>query len=107
MKTLIQTIFLLVTCLVSISAQQKRVPRFEDYAVRESYKGKVARVKLSSPAARMFRTMLRENAKKGVNFAGHYILASWGCGSGCHSFAFVDAKNGNVYFSPLIYLVGW
>ncbi len=106
MKLLIQTIFLLIVCVVSISAQQKRLPRFQDYAVRENYKGKVASVKLTSSSARMFRTMLRQNAKEGVNFAGHYILATWGCGSDCHSFAIIDAKTGTVYFSPLISFVG-
>lgn len=106
MKTLIQTIFLFVVCVVSISAQQKRLPRFEGYAVRENYKGKVASVKLTSSSARMYRTMLRQNAKQGVNFAGQFILATWGCGSDCHSFAIIDAKTGAVYFSPLISFVG-
>jgi hypothetical protein len=106
MKTVIRAIFLFVVCVVSISAQQKRLPRFEDYAVRENYKGKVASVKLTSSSARMFRTMLRQNAKQGVNFAGHYILATWGCGSDCHSFAIIDAKTSRVYFSPLISFVG-
>lgn len=54
----------------------------------------------------MFRTRLRQNAKEGVNFAGHYTLATWGCGSDCHSLAIIDAKTGTVYFSPLISFVG-
>jgi hypothetical protein len=106
MKFLTRAIFILVVCVVSITAQQKRLPRFEDYAVRENYKGKVASVKLASAGARMFRTMLRQDAKEGINFAGHYIIATWGCGSDCHSFGIIDAKTGNVYFSDLISFVG-
>ena len=106
MKFLTQTIFLAIVCVAPIAAQQKRLPRFEDYSVRENYKGKVASVKLTSSGARLFRTRLRQNAKQGVNFAGHYILAAWGCGSDCHSFAIIDAKTGVVYFSDLISFVG-
>ncbi|HEX8249071.1 MAG TPA: hypothetical protein VF599_12910 [Pyrinomonadaceae bacterium] len=107
MKIAAQTILLLIVCFASIEAQQqRRLPRFEDYAVREIYRGKTASVKLTSSSARMFRTMLRQNAAHGVNFAGHFILATWGCGSDCHSFAVIDAKTGRVYFSPSISFVG-
>lgn len=106
MKPLAFLIFILIVWVVPISAQKIALPRFEDYSVNETFKGKVARVKLTSSSARMYRTMLRLNARKGVNFAGHYILAAWGCGSDCHSFAMIDAKTGNVYFSDLISFVG-
>jgi hypothetical protein len=105
-KTVAQIILVLIVCFASISAQQKPLPRFQDYAVKGIYKGKTASVKLAGSSARMFRTMLRENAKGGVNFAGHYILATWGCGADCHSFAIIDAKTGSVYFSPAISFVG-
>jgi hypothetical protein len=78
-----------------------RTPRFEDYPVREIYKGPVARVRLDSPKARMFRTMLREGARTGPNFAGHYTFVLWGCGTGCAQKAIVDARTGRVYFIPL------
>ena len=106
MKLLTQTIFLLIVCGVSVIAQNRRLPRFEDYAVRENYKGKVASIKLTSPSAQMFRTRLRENAKTGMNFAGHYIVATWGCGSDCHSVAIIDAKTGKVYFPDDFGFVG-
>ena len=106
MKTLIQTILILMFGALAISAQSKSLPRFEDYLIREDFRGKIAPVKLIASAARMYRTMLRGSAKQGVNFAGHYIIATWGCGSDCHSFAIIDAKTGNVYFSDLISFVG-
>jgi len=37
---------------------------------------------------------------KGPNFAGHYFVVSWGCGSQCVMMAIVDAKTGVVYDPP-------
>ena len=34
----------------------------------------------------------------GVNFAGHFVIATWGCGAGCAMSSIVDAKTGQVYF---------
>jgi hypothetical protein len=46
---------------------------------------------------RMFRTVLRNGARKGPDFAGHYTVVEWGCGSNCVVFAVVDALSGKVY----------
>jgi hypothetical protein len=74
-------------------------PRFEDYSVAEHYKGPTAPVDLRSESqARRFRTVLREGAPKGPNFAGHLTIVSWGCGTNCQVFAIVDARNGRVRF---------
>jgi hypothetical protein len=78
-------------------------PAFLDYPIGENFQGLPAPVDLAShPLASQFRTMLRNAAAAGPNFAGHYVLASWGCGSGCLQFAIVDARNGNVFFPPAI-----
>lgn len=107
MRTILQLITVLFLLPpVGILAKQKPLPRFEHFRVSETFKGKPASVKLSSPRARMFRTMLGVNAKEGVNFAGHYIVATWGCGSDCHSLAVIDARTGNVYFTPSVLWVG-
>ena len=101
MRIMLQTITAVFLFLpVGSLSEQKPMPRFQDFRVSQIFKGKTASVKLSSPQARMFRTMLSVNAKGGVNFAGHYIVATWGCGSDCHSLAIIDARTGNVYFTP-------
>lgn len=83
------------------SAQGQSFPRFESYSISQRYTGRVARVNLRShPDAKLFRTRLREAAKNKPNFAGHYILATWGCGASCNTVALIDAKTGNVYFAP-------
>jgi hypothetical protein len=82
-------------------------PAFSDYAVT-IFNGKVAEVDLSSdPMARRFRTMLRWQTAKGANFAGHYRVATWGCGTECMQFAFVDCKTGRVYFPKDMPYVTW
>jgi len=106
MKRIIAVVAALIFLASAVLAQRKPLPRFEHYPVKENFRGKSAPVKLTSSRARLFRTMLRDNAKNGVNFAGHYIAATWGCGSACWSFAIIDARTGQVYFIPSLLTVG-
>jgi hypothetical protein len=39
--------------------------------------------------------------QRGPNFAGHYFVIRWGCGSDCLMMAVVDAETGKVYPSPI------
>ncbi|HEV2882593.1 MAG TPA: hypothetical protein VGX24_15060 [Pyrinomonadaceae bacterium] len=88
----------------STKAEAKRQsPHFSDYPVKEVYKGRVAPVVLDTKRARMFRSRLREDSRQGVNFAGHYTVVFWGCGTGCAQVAVVDARTGRVYWPPLDY----
>jgi hypothetical protein len=88
-------------------AQTTSPPRFEDFSVTARFSGKSARVNLSShPNARMFRTMLRETAKQGANFAGHYAVRRWGCGTECIRIGIVNLKTGQAYVSPFYASIG-
>lgn len=53
---------------------------------------------MKHPESRRYRTVIRENAKFGQNFAGHFTLVRLGCGTGCTKIAVVDASDGSVYF---------
>ena len=77
-----------------------RAPRFEDYPAARDFTGKPAPPKLLRPDERRFRTVIREGAAKGPNFAGHYTIVTWGCGGGCVSMAIVDARDGTVFHAP-------
>jgi hypothetical protein len=78
-------------------------PPFEEYSVVDSFKGRPAPVDLSSdPKARRYRTMLREGAAEGPNFAGHYTVVTWGCGTECQVHSIVDARTGRVYMFPFV-----
>lgn len=61
------------------------------------YKRKPAIPRLITPTQHEFRTVIRHGAKKGPNFAGHYTVVEWGCGSNCVVYAVIDAITGAVY----------
>ena len=73
-------------------------PTFADYPVADIFRGTPAPVSMATAEARRFRTQLRQQAATGANFAGHYRLAVWGCGSTCTVGAIVDSRTGEVWF---------
>ena len=75
----------------------KDAPRFEAYSVTPYAGPNAAPDVLSEARSRMYRTQLRGWATEKANFAGHYILATWGCGTGCTQIAVIDALSGKVF----------
>jgi hypothetical protein len=78
-----------------------KAPAFEDFPAPMDWRGPVAPIKLTTSSERMFRTRLSEAMKQPPNFAGHYRVTYWGCGSICTASAIVDLQTGNVYPPPL------
>ena len=75
-------------------------PRFEDYPAK-LYTGRNAVPDLKShPRSRMYRTRLKEWSREKPNFAGRFILATWGCGTDCTQIAIIDAKTGRIFHPP-------
>jgi hypothetical protein len=108
MKMLLPILLALTALVVGAVAGTDKAPHYRDFAVTNIFKGKPAPVDLSShPRARMFRTQLRRQAAEGPDFAGHYKIAIWGCGSSCAAFAIVDSQTGHVYFPPELPYVTW
>lgn len=111
-----------LACLLAIpacaQAPGSRLPQFEDYPVNEVLRGAPSEPVLESPEERRFRTVIRQGVSKGwgvhdgttgkelavpgPNFAGRYVIVTWGCGSPCLMAAIVDAKTGRV-FPPLFH----
>ena len=98
--------------------QSKRLPRFEDYPITEVFQGKPHRPILKTPEQRRYRTRIRQGVEKGwgvwingewgkeqnrpgPNFAGHYVVVVWGCGSCCLMMAVADVETGEVFNPPL------
>jgi hypothetical protein len=77
-----------------------KLPQFDEYRVTRVFSGKPASPKLVRPSDRLYRTRIREGAAAGPNFAGHFTIAEWGCGSSCVSIALVNAETGEVYRGP-------
>ncbi len=88
---------LLVVCLAALAGQ---LPTFDQFKVMEKFAGKPAPPILRTRWQQNFRTVIRDAAQEGPNFAGHYTLAEWGCGAGCVSMAVVDSKTGRTFEGP-------
>ncbi len=50
----------------------------------------------SRPDAKLFQSTITEQSAEGPNFAGHYTVATWGCGTECQGFAIIDAITGEI-----------
>lgn len=59
-----------------------------------------AKPKLASSKDREFKTRIIEASRQRVNFAGHYVLSSFGCGSSCIMSFALDKNSGEVAWLP-------
>lgn len=83
--------------VTSSDLTDRKAPSFAAYRVPAPRMAENPRLDLkSNPTARMYRTLLRQEVSKGPNFAGHYRVAIWGCGTSCAMFAVVNLKTGRV-----------
>ena len=62
-----------------------------------NYEGAPALVNFSKfPKAKLYYTAITESASLGPNFAGHFTVITWGCGTDCFQYAVVDAITGEI-----------
>lgn len=105
------TFQLAVLCALSVTvwgqAGGSAVPRFEDFPAGAVFNGKPAPPRLVQARDRAFRTRIREGAASGPNFAGHFTIVEWGCGSACVSIAVLDAKDGAIIHPVPFEILGW
>jgi hypothetical protein len=68
------------------------------------FRGKLAPPNFKTDtAAWLYRTQIREQCKsEGINFAGHFTIVKWGCGSNCLDMAIVDRINGKISYSKVL-----
>jgi hypothetical protein len=106
-------ILLLFFCYVNTDGQEitevdhykqlmSRFP-FKNYQVQNSYSGKIAIIdtsKLNLPKDIEQKILYQYIKLKKPNFAGHYIIISWGCGLPCQENLIVDAITGK-YFETI------
>jgi hypothetical protein len=114
---------ILLSCAISLAAQGiSALPRFEDYPAGQAFEGRPNPPKLKNRYEQLYRTRIREGVEKGwgvhargwgvygqgkgkerpgPNFAGRYIVITWGCGSPCIQMAIVDAQTGSIYRPPI------
>jgi hypothetical protein len=77
-----------------------RLPRFEDFQVAEKFTGTPTTPALRTVQQRRYRTTIRNAAKAGPNFAGHYEVAQTGCGSACAVFFIINVRTGEIFDLP-------
>src|SRR3984893_1822633 len=84
------------------NAKADQVPKFSQFPAREYSRGPTGRLDLSDPHAYSYRTRLRQGAQQKANFAGHYTVVTWGCGTDCRAGAVIDEFTGHVVFLPTV-----
>jgi hypothetical protein len=104
-KTALVLMALAATLAVAQQSGGDQTPSFSAFKVPE-YKKKPAPAKILTRFDRQFRAAIREGARKGPNFAGHFTIVSWGCGTGCNSFVIVDAASGQIYWTAPFSTIG-
>jgi len=77
-----------------------KLPHFADYPVSEKWVGGAAPIKFQTSADRKYRTQFRIARQHPPNFAGHYSVATWGCGTQCIEGGIVDLATGQLITLP-------
>jgi hypothetical protein len=83
-------------CTDASAQSRKRVPRFEDYPVKEIHDGKSANLALETDEQRNASTYYQAIADGGTSFAGHYAVVPLTCGPACISADFLDTLSGKI-----------
>ncbi|WP_323753589.1 hypothetical protein [Marinobacter sp.] len=106
LRKLFSVLCLMVTAIApwadagSLPTEEAIVPEvadFSDYPVEVSSQ-RLQRVDFDSyPDAASFETRFRALEGRSANFAGHYLLLYWGCGTSCQQFSIVDVETGQVF----------
>jgi hypothetical protein len=98
----------------SAAGTESCLPEFADFKVQTQFRGKPAESRFTAPAQlppnyepsdrdllpdsdERYRDSVALDVHKGPNFAGHYTVAQWSCGTGCSSGVVVDAETGHLY----------
>jgi hypothetical protein len=83
-------------CSSRIISAQKRVLRFDQFPVTKIYRGKFAPLKLTANDEAWRERFQWAIKNLEVDYAGHYIVYTWSCGSECATGVVINAKNGRV-----------
>lgn len=84
----------------AVYAHAEHAPTFGDCPAHVETKRETPRIVFADARARQYRTVIRDAAKGPIDFAGHYTLATWGCGAGCVMAAAIDQETGRAISLP-------
>lgn len=100
---LILVVVLASDCGNAFAAQ----PTFDQYPSGEMFSGPRSPLRLRQKRDKMFRTALSRFENSPIDFAGHYVLATIGCGASCILIAAFDVKTGRVIWAPFNSVCCW
>ena len=75
-------------------------PSFESYPANIAHPRDTSQLVLTTRLAKRYKSAITAESTKPVNFAGHYRVATWGCGTDCRGFAIINKHTGVVYTLP-------
>lgn len=90
---------------LTVAAQRKRLPRFDDYRVAgaRNETGKIIGMDRGDIGKeKQFRGRLRTAAKSVPNFAGHLAIVGVSCGMICLNLFVVDVRTNRIYDLPFV-----
>lgn len=92
----IQTKTVPTTCEYVVAKWEAAKP--EESSAKEMHVGPIAPVNFEGvfPEAKGFASAITSAVSKGPNFAGHFTIAEWSCGTNCQDHAVVDVVTGNI-----------
>ena len=99
----INSVFAVESNKPTIKSNQK--PSFESYPAKVLQIGTTPKLVLTTKSAKKYKTVIADQSGKEANFAGHYLVATWGCGTDCRGFAIINKQTGMVYTMPNVELV--
>ena len=95
----LQSLTIAIGLLCSNYALADTVPQFSNYPATQSESPSRHRL-IATPLTKNFKTAFAQAMRSPVDFAGHYVTTSWGCGTGCAAGAMVDVNTGKSYPLP-------
>ncbi|WP_330208201.1 hypothetical protein [Pseudomonas sp. Z13] len=91
-------------CVASASHADDRFT-FEKYPASTVSNKALTKVDWSSNKALAGQWRIKESIEgtigKKADFAGHFVVATYGCGTGCQATVFVDVNDGKLYKAPM------
>lgn len=75
-------------CQKELEATSNDVERFDGVSKSVNFS--------NFPEAKTYYTMITKSVEDGSNFAGHFTIARWGCGTDTLAYSIVDNKTGDI-----------
>ncbi|MFZ2555905.1 MAG: hypothetical protein WAZ27_01630 [Minisyncoccia bacterium] len=84
------------TCEYVVAEWEQTKPA--EASAKDMYVGPIAPVNFEGtfPEAKEFEAVIAGAVSRGPNFAGHFTIAEWSCGTNCQDHSIVDVITGNI-----------